>query len=198
MEPNAKNIGFDKLVTPYQQQFGRKENSCLSLKTICKDTAILQRFPPYEFPDFDLTTDGNVFIQPMKHIIQTLEDYYIKWIPGKYTENEGFLPSHDHAYPYVPVTEDQWLMKVVIQRLDLQAGMNTFEVQYLTQISKIQTILCQNKDGDPMERVTPFKLENFPSLQEQLTNPENQTKFFQKYLSDVYSMDDEARDHREW
>ena len=34
--------------------------------------------------------------------------------------------------------------------------------------------------------------------QEQLTNPENQTKFFQKYLSDVYSMDDEARDHREW
>lgn len=197
MENAPTNIGFDKLVTPYQQQFGMKENASFTLMEIINNPEKLNRFQPYEFPDVDITSDGNIFIQPTKHIIRTLEDYYIKWIPGMYSNEDGFIPSHDHNYPYASIMKNQWIMKVVIQRIDLQAKKNIFEIKWFSQISDIHTMCGQDASGNTVEMVRPFQLEEFPALHNQLSNEDDQRIFFQKYISDVYSIEDEERD-RNW
>lgn len=187
---NKKSL-MDYVVTPYNQKFNRKEKDGFSLFDIIENESLLKRFSRYTFPEFQKMDNGNIFMQPTKKVIQTLHEYYIKWM----VLDNNFTPSHDHDYPYANVPKSGYLIKIVIPNLHDNPLDNTFTIEYACDINNIVTRSFdsinnidrtnQNSINVDMKEdleIEPFDPAMYPKIYELVLNIK---EFFKLYLSDV-------------
>ena len=129
---NPENL-LKGVVTPYDQKFNRKTEDGFSLFEIINNESLKSRFNKFVFPEFRIMDNGEIFMSPVKRVIQTLHEYYIKWM----VLDDKFAPSHDHDYPYVNVPRNGYLVKIVIPVLT--ENPNDFDIEYICDINNIQT-----------------------------------------------------------
>ena len=180
------------VVTPYDQKFNRKEENGFTLTEIVTNDVLYNKFIKNTFPNIQIMENGEMFMDPSKRIIQTLHEYFIKWI----ILGEDFKPSHDHNYPYVGIPKTGYLMKIVIPKLSDNPFENNFTVEYLCDINNIQTRMddsISNIDASNQTSVNVDMNENmtveslnerrYPAVCKLLSDKD---EFIRNYLMDVF------------
>lgn len=192
-ETNENMNSLKGVVTPYDQKFNRKEKVGFTLNEIVNNESLRDRFVTNSFPIFQVMENGEIFMDPVKRIIQTIHEYYIKWI----ILDDAFIPSHDHDYPFVNIPKSGYLMKVIIPKLYDNPIENDFSVEYVCDINNIQTETSDSLNNNQViqnHNVVDVNMNEILTIEEfnatvypkVATLIMNKNEFFKEYLLNIF------------
>ena len=184
----TQNTSLRGVVTPYTQTYHKQDSGGFDLLEIV-NSDMKDRFKKDTFPKIFTTSDGTIFINPVKNVKTTMENYFVKWI----VLDTEYNPVRNHDYPVVPLPKKGYLMKVNIPITS--DNPSEFVVEYVMdyhniQIETINSIAHSTLSGNDIDvekteslYVQPYEPTKHVEVLKLITDNE----FFSKYLKDAIS-----------
>lgn len=170
------------VVTPNTQQTHYADN-IYPLEFLLTDQ-IKEKFYKNTFPIVYTNSNGELFMQPVQHIITPMSNTHVKW----FCIGDDFKPSHDHNYPVAKVKSSGYFMKLSIDGNRHNPSDCDFTIEYIQNISSIETIHVQNNETNNISdiiMVKPFSLYSQSELIKNIIPDKNE--FFKLYMENIYA-----------
>ena len=189
MEKNTSLLNQLKgVVTPFSQKYHRSDSSGFELEEIVNGDMI-KRFKKDTFPKVEKMSNGNLFIQPTKHVMSTTENYYVKWL----VLDSSYQPTHNHDYPMVELPKNGYIVRISVPITPEKTPqfMINYVIDYHNiQIDSMNSLGNVEQDQSPYQAireetvVVRFNINEHLPLLNLISNRE---EFFSKYLNDIYN-----------
>ena len=192
--------GYNGAILQSRKDLYRIEDHKLTMNffDIVKDESLRKRFPQNTFPKIEVMSDGAIFAETTKRVLEPGHDTFIKWLIA---DSNGVVV-HDWDYPYTRLRDTGYLLKIIVPITSSKSKQLQFHVEYAVDLNEMPIIqqselLKHGEDSDQVDieaqsflGVEPY---NMSSKVGALFNPiVTSPDFFNKYLKDyMYDITDE-------
>lgn len=174
-----------KLVTALHQSHKIHSDQTISIRQIFESSDLQENFDRVELPNMQKTSDGVLWFEPCKSIVDNGIVTKHIWI----LLNKNLKISHNYNFSFVPFPSEGYLMKIIMPIT--KYCYDTFQLAWLTDINniniEINNVVKLNEIKDDtvdisqkeFNRIISLNLDDYPELYSLISNPKD---FYNSYL----------------